>query len=110
MFKGLKARDLSEQDIVNRFIAAIVNEAARILADGLARRPLEIDVTLLNGYGFPRWRGGPMHYADTKGLAHILDDIKTFAAEDAFLWQPAPLLETLVAERRTFSDLNSKEN
>ena len=76
------------------------------LADGIALRPLDIDVTFLYGYGFPRFRGGPMKYADTVGLAHILADIRTFAQEDPLFWQPAPLLEKLVAEGKDFASLN----
>ncbi|MEN0651742.1 3-hydroxyacyl-CoA dehydrogenase NAD-binding domain-containing protein [Hyphobacterium sp. WM6] len=104
--KGITARTLSDDDIVRRYRAAMVNESARIIDEGIARRPLDVDVTMLNGYGFPRWRGGPMHDADAVGLESILTDIKTFAAEDDFLWQPASLLERLVAEGRTFASLN----
>jgi len=65
--KGRTARDMSAQEIVDRYMAAMVNEAARVIEEGIALRPLDVDVTLLNGYGFPRWRGGPMHFADTVG-------------------------------------------
>lgn len=85
--KGITAREISEEEIVDRYMAAMVNEAARVVEEGIALRPLDVDVTLLNGYGFPRWRGGPMQYADTVGLDKILRDIKRFAEEDAFLWQ-----------------------
>jgi len=105
--KGIAAREISEQEIVDRYMAAMINEAARVVEEGIALRPLDVDVTLLNGYGFPRWRGGPMHYADTVGLDKVLADIERFAQEDAFLWQPAPLLKRLVAEGRTFADLNN---
>ncbi|WP_372576647.1 FAD-dependent oxidoreductase [Ruegeria hyattellae] len=105
--KGIKARPLSAQEIVDRYMAAMVNEAARVIEEGIARRPLDVDVTLLNGYGYPRWRGGPMYHADTVGLDKILRNITTFAAEDDFLWQPAPLLQRLVAEGKTFSSLNT---
>ncbi|MEX0350925.1 MAG: 3-hydroxyacyl-CoA dehydrogenase NAD-binding domain-containing protein [Paracoccaceae bacterium] len=105
--KAIKARALSDQDIIDRFIAALVNEAARVVEEGIAQRPLDIDVTLLNGYGFPRWRGGPMYYADIVGLEKILLDITRFAAEDDFLWQPAPLLQRLVADGKNFASLNT---
>jgi len=105
--KGIKSRQLSDQEIVDRYMAAMVNEAALVVAEGIAQRPLDVDVTLLNGYGFPRWRGGPMQYADTVGVDKILKDIKRFAEEDDFLWQPAPLLEKLAAEGNTFASLNS---
>ncbi|WP_372574164.1 FAD-dependent oxidoreductase [Ruegeria jejuensis] len=105
--KGIEARALSDQEIIDRYMAAMVNEAARVVDEGIARRPLDVDVTLLNGYGFPRWRGGPMYYADTVGLDKILRDITIFAAEDDFLWQPAPLLQRLVDEGKTFASLNT---
>lgn len=105
--KGIAVQDLSEQEIVDRYMAAMVNEAARVVEEGIALRPLDVDITLLNGYGFPRWRGGPLHYADTVGVEKILNNIKAFAEEDDFLWQPAPLLERLVAEGKTFASLNT---
>ena len=105
--KGIKTRSLSDQEIVDRYMAAMVNEAALVVEEGIAQRPLDVDVTLLNGYGFPRWRGGPMQYADTVGVDKILNDIKRFAEEDDFLWQPAPLLEKLAAEGKTFASLNA---
>ncbi len=105
--KGIAAREISEQEIVDRYMAAMVNEAARVVEEGIALRPLDVDVTLLNGYGFPRWRGGPMQYADTVGLDKILADIERFAQEDDFLWRPASLLKRLVAEGKTFADLNN---
>ncbi|WP_299350996.1 3-hydroxyacyl-CoA dehydrogenase NAD-binding domain-containing protein [uncultured Shimia sp.] len=104
--KGIAARDISDQEIIDRYMAAMINEAAKIVGEGIALRPLDVDITLLNGYGFPRWRGGPMHYADAVGLEKILNDIKTFAEEDDYFWQPAPLLEQLVAEGKTFASLN----
>lgn len=105
--KGIVTREIDAQEIVDRYMAAMVNEAARIVEEGIALRPLDVDVTLLNGYGFPRWRGGPMQYADTVGPDKILKDINKFAAEDSFLWQPAPLLEKLVTEGKTFASLNA---
>ena len=60
----------------------------------------------LFGYGFPRYRGGPLKWADLQGLPDLLDDIKAYAKDDDFFWQPAPTLEKLVAEGKTFDDLN----
>ena len=105
--KDIVARDIDDNEIVDRYMAAMVNEAARVVGEGIAQRPLDVDVTLLNGYGFPRWRGGPMHYADSVGLEKILADIQRFALEDDWLWQPAPLLKQLVAEGKTFASLNT---
>jgi len=105
--KGITPRSFTPEDIMRRYMAAMVNEGAKVLQEGIALRPLDIDVTFLNGYGFPRWRGGPMHWADSVGLDTILTDVRTFAQEDALFWQPAPLLEQLVAQERNFDSLNS---
>ena len=80
--KGVTARAFTPGEIMRRYIAAMVNEGAWVVAEGIALRPLDVDVTFLSGYGFPRHRGGPMMYADTVGLANILDDIRAFAHED----------------------------
>ncbi len=105
---GLEARSFSAEDIVRRYMAAMVNEAARVLEDGIARRPLDIDVVLLSGYGFPRYHGGPLKWADLQGLPKLLEDIRHYAAEDSYFWQEAPLLGKLVAEGRSFDDLNQE--
>ncbi len=89
-------------------MAAMVNEAAKVVGEGIARRPLDVDVTLLYGYGFPRYRGGPMKWADMQGLEGLLEDIRTWGKEDPVFWQPAPLLEKLVSEGRNFEDLNKE--
>jgi 3-hydroxyacyl-CoA dehydrogenase len=107
--KGITPRSFSPDEIIRRYMAAMVNEGAKVLADGIALRPLDIDVTFLYGYGFPRFRGGPMKYADTVGLANILADIRTFAEKDPLFWQPAPLLEKLVAEGKDFASLNQRD-
>lgn len=104
--KGIAPKALSAEDIIDRYMAAMVNEAARVVGEGIALRPLDVDITLLNGYGFPRWRGGPMYYADQVGLEKILNDIRTFQKEDDYFWQPAPLLEKLAAEGKSFASLN----
>lgn len=103
---GIAPRSFTDEEIVARTMAAMVNEAARVVGDGTALRPLDVDVVMLNGYGFPRWRGGPMHWADRQGLQAILDDIRRFAAADNHFWQPADLLCDLVAGGRGFADLN----
>lgn len=103
---GIAPRDFSVEEIQNRYLAAMINEGCNVLAEGIALRPLDIDVTLLYGYGFPRWRGGPMKYADMVGLDVILQRIESYATEDAHFWQASPLLQQLVAEGRTFDDLN----
>ena len=85
---------------------AMINEAARVLEEGIALRPLDIDMVKVFGYGFPRWRGGPMHFADQTGLDEILKGLKDYAMTDDVFWRPSSLLEQLVREGRTFSDLN----
>ncbi|MDE4174696.1 3-hydroxyacyl-CoA dehydrogenase NAD-binding domain-containing protein [Phaeobacter sp. PT47_59] len=107
--KGITPKAFSDEEIVTRYMAAMVNEAAKVVGEGIARRPLDVDMTLLFGYGFPRYRGGPLKWADMQGLDVLLANIKSYAEGDDFFWQPAPLLEQLVAEGRTFDDLN-KEN
>ncbi|MCV2887859.1 3-hydroxyacyl-CoA dehydrogenase NAD-binding domain-containing protein [Ruegeria aquimaris] len=106
--QGITPRAFGKDEIVRRYMAAMVNEAAKVVGEGIARRPLDVDVTLLYGYGFPRYRGGPLKWADLQGLPELLADIKRWAAEDAYFWQPAPLLEQLVAEGRSFDDLNKE--
>ncbi|QBX33547.1 3-hydroxyacyl-CoA dehydrogenase [Paracoccus liaowanqingii] len=103
---GIAPRDFTDAQIVDRTMAALVNEAVRTVADGTALRPLDVDVVMLNGYGFPRWRGGPMHWADAQGLPQILAQIDALAAEDDHFWQAAPLLRDLVAEGRRLAELN----
>ncbi|MFW2544927.1 3-hydroxyacyl-CoA dehydrogenase NAD-binding domain-containing protein [Primorskyibacter sp. 2E107] len=103
---GRPQQSFTKQDIQRRYMAAMVNEAAKVVDEGIAARPLDVDVTLLYGYGFPRWRGGPMLWADMTGLPALLDDIRIWAETDPYFWQPAPLLERLVAEGRNFADLN----
>ena len=106
--RGITPRGFTEGEIVRRYMAAMVNEGAKVLGEGIARRPLDIDMVFLFGYGFPRHWGGPMKWADLQGLPDLLSDIKTYAAEDDYFWQPAPLLERLVAEGKTFDDLNKE--
>ncbi len=103
---GVTPRSFSDEEIVRRYMAAMVNEGANVVHEGIALRPLDVDVTFVHGYGFPRWRGGPMQYADTVGLASILADIREFAKEDALFWKPSPLLEDLVARGASFDSLN----
>ncbi|MFT3814845.1 MAG: 3-hydroxyacyl-CoA dehydrogenase NAD-binding domain-containing protein [Acidovorax sp.] len=106
--KGITPRAFTADDIMRRYMAAMINEGARVLEEGIALRPLDIDVTFISGYGFPRFRGGPMKYADMVGLPRVLADIEAFAKEDPLFWKPAPLLQKLVAEGRNFDSLNQK--
>ncbi len=103
--QGITARKVDDSEVIERCIYALVNEGARILAEGIAARASDIDVVYLNGYGFPLHRGGPMLYADIVGLPSVVRALRRFAAEpgaDAS-WQPAPLLLQLAAEGKTFN-------
>ena len=104
--KGVTPRSFTADEIMRRYMAAMVNEGAKVVAEGIALRPLDVDVTFVAGYGFPRHRGGPMKWADMAGLPKVLADIREFAKDDPLFWQPAPLLEKLVAEGRNFDSLN----
>lgn len=99
-------RSFSDAEIVRRYLAAMINEGANVVHQKIALRPLDVDVTFVHGYGFPRYRGGPMHYADTVGLPTILADIREFAKEDPLFWQPSPLLVELVEKGANFASLN----
>ncbi|MCD0499689.1 3-hydroxyacyl-CoA dehydrogenase NAD-binding domain-containing protein [Achromobacter sp. MY14] len=102
---GIARREISDEEIVQRTMYALVNEGARILEEGIARRASDIDVIYVNGYGFPAYRGGPLFYADEQGLPAVLATIRRFHEAHGELWQPAPLLERLVAEGKRFADL-----
>ena len=104
--RGITPRKISDEEIIERTIYAMVNEGARILEEGIAQRASDIDIVYLNGYGFPAHRGGPMLYADQVGLANVVRAIRRIAAEpgaDQAFWTPAPLLERLAAEGKTFN-------
>ena len=95
---GVTPRAIDDAEIVDRCIYALVNEGARLLGEGIAQRGSDIDVVYANGYGFPRWRGGPFAYADEIGLARVTERIAEFAEQHgARWWSPAPLLEQLAA-------------
>ena len=104
--KGVTPRKFSPEEIMRRYMAAMVNEGAKVVQEGIALRPLDVDVTFISGYGFPRHRGGPMKWADMQGLDKILADIKAFEQEDPLFWKPAVLLEKLVAQGQNFDSLN----
>jgi len=103
---GITPRKISDEEIVQRLVFALVNEGARIVEEGIALRASDIDMVYLTGYGFPLHRGGPMNYADTVGLFNVVQAMKRFAKnpnDDAKFWEPAPLLAKLAAEGKTFS-------
>ncbi|MGA0572621.1 3-hydroxyacyl-CoA dehydrogenase NAD-binding domain-containing protein [Variovorax sp. VNK109] len=104
--KGFTARKISDEEIVQRLVYSLVNEAALILEEGIASKASDIDMVYLTGYGFPIYRGGPMHYADQIGLFNVAESMKRFQKnpmDDAKFWEPAPLIKKLVAEGKTFN-------
>jgi 3-hydroxyacyl-CoA dehydrogenase len=101
---GIPQRTVSDAHTVERMVYALINEGARALEEGCALRASDIDVIYVNGYGFPSWRGGPMLHADLVGLSHVLDRISSFHQELGDRWAPAPLLQQLAGEGRTFRD------
>jgi 3-hydroxyacyl-CoA dehydrogenase len=103
---GVPARKISDDEIVQRLVFSLVNEAAYILEEGIAARASDIDMVYITGYGFPIYRGGPMNYADQFGLFNVVQAMHRFAQnphDDAKFWQPAPLLARLVADGKTFN-------
>jgi 3-hydroxyacyl-CoA dehydrogenase len=103
---GITPRKISDDEIVQRLVFSLVNEAAYILEEGIAARASDIDMVYITGYGFPIYRGGPMLYADQFGLFNVIQAMKRFAQnphDDAQFWQPAPLLARLVADGKTFN-------
>lgn len=103
---GITPRKISDEEIVQRLVYSLVNEAAHILEEGIASKASDIDMVYLMGYGFPIWRGGPMNYADEVGLFNVVQAMHRFAKnplDDAKFWQPAPLLARLAAEGKTFN-------
>ena len=101
---GVERRKVSDQEIVERLVYSLVNEGARILEEGIAMRASDIDMVYLTGYGFPLFRGGPMFYADTVGLANVLTSMDKYAkGRHGDAWAPAPLMVKLAGEGKGFS-------
>ncbi len=102
---GIEAREVSDEEIMERMMCAMINEGALVLEEGIAQRSSDIDVVFANGYGMPRFRGGPMIYADTLGLDNVYQAINKYRERYGDLyWTPAPLLEQLAKEGKTFSE------
>jgi len=103
---GITPRKISDEEIVQRLVYSLVNEAAHILEEGIASKASDIDMVYIMGYGFPVYRGGPMLYADQVGLFNVVQSMNRFAQnplDDAKFWRPAPLLAKLAAEGKTFN-------
>ena len=103
---GITPRKISDEEIVQRLVFSLVNEAAHILEEGIANKASDIDIVYIFGYGFPAHRGGPMNYADQVGLFNVVQAMNRFALnpmDDAAFWKPAPLLAKLAAEGKSFN-------
>jgi len=105
---GLVRRAFTDADIVERAVTAMVEEGVRILEEGIAETPADIDLTMVHGYAFPRWRGGPMHYAERLGLSGFLSRIETFAAADPVSWHVPDMLRRAISEGKTLEELSGR--
>jgi 3-hydroxyacyl-CoA dehydrogenase len=100
---GVDQFEVSNEEIIERLFYSMINEGALILEEGIALRPGDIDVVYANGYGMPRYRGGPMCYADTVGLKNVRDAMLKYRERYGDLyWTPAPLLEKLADSGKSF--------
>ncbi|MBU2647984.1 enoyl-CoA hydratase/isomerase family protein [bacterium] len=104
--QGYKKRAVSDDEIVKRCVYPLINEGAKILEEGIAVRPSDLDIIWINGYGWPVYLGGPMFYADLIGLDKVLATLKEYEAKLGSHWKPAALIEKLVSEGKGFKDLN----
>jgi 3-hydroxyacyl-CoA dehydrogenase len=105
---SIPQRQLSAEEIVEREIYSLVNEGARILEEGYALRPGDIDTIYVNGYGFPAFRGGPMWYADTIGLKKVYERVRDFHRQHGMLWEPAPLLKEFAESGKKFAEFQRR--
>lgn len=97
---------MSEEEVLNRWLGAMANAGFDLLDSKVARRPSDIDLVLVLGHGFPRWRGGPMHHASQRGLLVLRRDLRDFAHDDAGIWTPHPLLDRMIADGRRLAELD----
>jgi 3-hydroxyacyl-CoA dehydrogenase len=98
-------RDMAPDEIVSRWLGALANEGLRLMNQGIARRPSDVDLVLVQGHGFPRWQGGPMYLADRRGLMALRADLRQWAADDP-LWSPSPLLDRLIRDGQRLETLD----
>jgi len=107
---NIERRNISDQEIIDRCILALVNEGARILEEGVAQRSGDMDIVYINGYGFPIWRGGPMFYANQLGLSEVINKMSGFSELDEHFWKPAPLLKKLAEESGAFGEAPASQD
>ncbi|HWK52111.1 MAG TPA: 3-hydroxyacyl-CoA dehydrogenase family protein, partial [Steroidobacter sp.] len=109
--RGIARRSIETSEIVERCLLQLINVGAQVLEAGVALRAADIDVVWVHGYGFPRHLGGPMFHADSLGLKHVLGRVEHYAARMKNrndYWRPAPLLEKLAQQGRSFASWGSE--
>ena len=106
--KGILPKTFTDEEIVERYMTAMISEAARVVEEGIALRPIDVDAVFLFGYGFPRFRGGPLHYADTIGAKELVARIERYAEDDAYYWKVPAILRRMAEDGTTFADLNKE--
>ena len=106
--EGITRRDFTDEDIRRRILHPMINEGMAILEEGIALRPLDIDLVEIHGYGFPRWRGGLMYHGDVIGAEALRDSLAALAEEtgDAYAYRPQPLLDRLADRGAPIGSLN----
>ena len=107
---GIPRRNIPDEEILERLLHPLVNEGARIVAEGIAIRASDIDVVYVNGYGFPAYRGGPMFWAELSGLKRVVETMRTLAPTHGARWRPAPLLERLAAGGEGWDSLSAAKD
>lgn len=108
--QGIAARTFTDDEIVARCLAAMIQEATDALQEGIALRPVDIDAVKLFGFGFPRHRGGPLHMADRIGIDAVVAGIESYAQEDAYFWRVPPLLRDMLKRGKSFADFNAESS
>ena len=107
---GIRRREIARHEIVERIVYALINEGAKILDEGIALRPVDIDIIYIYGYGFPAFRGGPMWYADTVGLDKVCDRIEQFERQHGSIWTPSTLIKNLADSGKKFADFGKERS
>jgi len=102
--QGITRRPISDDEILARCLYAAINEGAKLLEEGVALRASDIDIMWLYGFGFPRWRGGPMFYGETVGLAKVYETVRRFEREQGAFWKPSPRLQRLAESGKGFAE------
>jgi len=102
---GIKRREIGDEEVLKRCLYPLINIGAQLLESGVSLRAADIDVVYIYGYGFPKYRGGPMYYADQIGLDNIYQDILKFHQEYGEAWKPSGLLARLAKAGKTFASL-----